>query len=109
MNPKQEAAAIHRTAKPRRRRVAHGTWVAPARVVTELVAHEWNVSEAIREVIDRKGFVTATKGTDEAARQQRLAFAGIRAAFYNARRRAARASARRRTPAAAEPLPSFEL
>ena len=109
MNPKDEAREIRRTTKPpRRRRVTHGTWVTPARVVVELVDHEWNVSDAIREVIDRNNFVTAPPGTVEAKRQQHLAFAGIRAAFYNARRRAARAVSRRRAEAT-EDLPAFEL
>lgn len=83
MDPRKEAAEIlHTTPPPKRKRAPHGQWVAPARTVLGLVGAGWNISDAIREVIARHGFVTAKEGTDERKRQFRQAFDGIRASYY---------------------------
>lgn len=91
VNPKKEAQEILSEKRPpRRKRAPHGQWVAPARTVLILTDEGWNVSDAIREVIDRHKFITAKEGTDEHKRQFRQAFDGIRASYYiaNAKRKA---------------------
>lgn len=84
MDPRKEAQEILRTRKPpRRRRAPHGQWAEQAKTVVALMeTGKWNISDALRELIDRHKFVTAKPGTEEAARQFRQAFDGIRAAYY---------------------------
>ena len=72
MTPQQLANKIDKTGHSRRR-AAHGQWVAPAEAVYELVTNkQWNVSDAVREVVKSYKFPN----------EDGKAFNGIRAAFY---------------------------
>ena len=72
MNPRALAAEIDRKGRPKKRRAGHGQWVTPARAVFNLVEEKgWNVSEAVREVVEQYKFPDA-----------RQAFNGVRAAYY---------------------------
>lgn len=92
MDPRKEAAEIMRTrTPPRRRRAPHGQWTEPAKTVAILMdSGKWNISDAVREMIERNKFVTAKQGSEEAKRQFRQAFDGIRAAYYMSEKRKGR-------------------
>ena len=71
MNANEVASKISARGKPKAKRAGHGQWVAPAQAVYKLVGQQWNVSEAVREVVKTFKF-----------RDQTAAFRGVRAAYY---------------------------
>ena len=77
MNSKTAVKQITKRKPPKRRRASHGQWVDPAKAVWELVSKkEWNVSDAVRKVVDTFGFSDKDN-----------AFNGVRAAYYVLRNR----------------------
>lgn len=79
MNVTQSVREIQRsTPAPPRRRAAHGSWIEPAQVVKGLVTAGWQVSDAVREVVNKHNMPEPEK-----------AFKGIRAAYYAAMKKEA--------------------
>ena len=77
MEAEEEVTEIKRKKpRPPKTHSPYGIWIKPAWVVRKLVEHEqWGVSDAVREVVSRY------KLTQDAA------FAGIRAAYSEARKK----------------------
>lgn len=78
MNPTNVAKEVQqRVPRPPRTRAPKGSWIAAAWAVRILVEREkWNVSDAVRQVIDSQKL-----GPEDQA------FIGIRAAYYDVRTR----------------------
>ena len=62
---------VRQSGAPKAPRASYGQWNHPAMVVAGLVMRGWNVTEAVRRVIEMMNF---TQGDQ--------AFAGIRARYY---------------------------
>jgi hypothetical protein len=70
-------------------RATHGSWKGPACVVERLTMHGWGISEATRKVIAEEGI------PDGYAHR---AFAGIRGAFYQRRKKALNPATKKSKP-----------
>jgi hypothetical protein len=78
VNPKSIVREIQRKApEPPRFRATKGAWIKPAWVVRRMVEQQgWSASDAVREVIARMNL-----------HPRDVAFAGIRAAYYEVRKK----------------------
>ncbi|MFA6043357.1 MAG: hypothetical protein WC718_00105 [Phycisphaerales bacterium] len=101
MDPKKEANQIMKSADPPRKvRAHHGKWVEAAAVVIEMVdakPKKWNIADAIRAVIAKRGYVSGPPDSPQAKVDANQAMDGIRAAYNMLRRRAAKAKGKSTT------------